>query len=299
MKRIVCMALTALLLAAFGSACAQEEAALLPRTASALVEFVESKLGCGYLFGATGEICSRSMRNSRAKQYPQQEQRILGVAEKWDGMEVYDCNGLIKAFLECSEGEYPKAWRTNVDGATKIWIKDIAPIETMPLQPGILLLQYDEEDGDFDHIGVYTGEGWCVHARGHAYGVVTDMIPWQWTHWGRATWLEYDLPAEEGSVTPNIYADAGDVMLVDTTTGYKLTVYAKPDTDTKLGVRLENHSLLLIDGLVEDEPYWRRIIVDDYGKKKVGYIPVRHLSEAYDMEAVEAFLAEMQMNEEE
>ncbi len=61
-----------------------------------IAEFAASKLGCGYVYGATGWICSKARREQQAQQYPDQAGNILGVCAKWDGVQCYDCAQLTR-----------------------------------------------------------------------------------------------------------------------------------------------------------------------------------------------------------
>lgn len=53
-------------------------------------------VGNGYIWGATGWVCSRERREQQAKQYLGQADMILGVGAKWDGMICWDCATFVR-----------------------------------------------------------------------------------------------------------------------------------------------------------------------------------------------------------
>lgn len=254
----------------------------VPRTASELIAFVQGRIGSGYVYGSSGELCDARLREARAVLYPHYAKSLLGIAAQWDGGEVYDCVGLVKAFLGRSIGEFPETWNTNVIGAAKRWMSELEPIATMPREPGLLLLQMDPETGEFMHMGVYTGNGMCVHARGHMYGVVEDPMPQLWTHWARPSWLTFDIAAEKTTYWPP-YLAGGDRALVDTSYGGDLPLYTLPSASEGrfTGVRLTNKSTIIIDDIPDEEnaSFWRRVTSKDRrGKSVTGYVYAKDLT---------------------
>lgn len=251
-----------------------------PRTASALVRFVRSKLGAGYLYGASGKICSPSYRAATRDIYPEYTDVINSYAYLWDGGEVYDCIGLFKAFLRSSAGEFDEKWSTNVNGSVTRWMTTPEPLATMPREPGIFLLQQNPTNEGFMHVGLYIGGGVSIHARGHRYGVVADPMPQLWTHWARASWLTYDLPEEPYAEWP-VYMGEGERVLVDTASGNALNVYRRPqeNMDYWIRVRVPNYTEITIEEIPAGAPYWRIVTVPDTaGKLHTGYVFAKDLS---------------------
>lgn len=253
----------------------------VPRTASELIAFVNGRVGSGYVYGSSGELCDLRLRESRATMYPHYAKSLMGIAAQWDGVEVYDCVGLVKAFLSRSIGEFPETWNTNVIGAAKRWMSELAPIDTMPREPGLLLLQMDPDTGEFMHMGVYTGNGMCVHARGHTYGVVEDPMPQLWTHWARPSWLEFDITEKDSYWPP--YLAGGDRAIVDTSYGGDLPLYTLPSSSEGrfTGVRLTNKSIIVIEAVPDDEnaSFWRRVTTTDKrGNPVTGYVYAKDLT---------------------
>jgi peptidoglycan hydrolase-like protein with peptidoglycan-binding domain len=258
-----------------------EAEAPLPRTASALVAFLRTKVGSAYLYGASGRECSPSYRAVLKERYPEYSDIISNHSPRYDGLEAYDCTGLIQAFLEASEGEFPAEWRTNVNGSLARWMTPPEPIETMPREPGIILLQQSVGVSSFMHVGVYIGDGLCVHSRGHRHGVVVDPMPQLWTHWARASWLTYDLLEEPAAEEWPAYMGVGDRVLVDTATGGGLNLYKKPIARNRYwsGWRSPNYPERTILEVPEDAPFFRKVTMLSYrGDLYVGYVFAKDLS---------------------
>ncbi len=253
---------------------------LFQRKASQMITFMRTRIGLGYIYGGSGEVCSRDVRLARAGQYPEFAELLRGIAAKWDGLEVYDCNGLFKAFLDRSEGEYPDSWHTNVTGAALRWSVELGPIETMPKQPGIMLLQKRDPGSGYMHTGVYIGNGIFVHARGHTYGVMAEQMPQVWTHWVRLSWLEYDLPEETGDVPWDGGLSVGDYAMIDTPAGVPTVLRVTPDEKSlQLSSVIDNKTKVMITEVPEGKNYWRMISgIDRKGKQVSGYVYAKDLT---------------------
>jgi hypothetical protein len=146
-----------------------------------IAEFAASKLGCGYVYGATGWICSKARREQQAQQYPDQAGNILGVCAKWDGVQCYDCAQLTRFAAKAAGVVLPS-------GATSQWRSSVweakGEIASLPDEPGILL--YRQSGEKMQHTGVYVGGGFVVEARGSSQGVIRSALSsYNWTHWGK------------------------------------------------------------------------------------------------------------------
>ena len=150
---------------------------------SNIENWIRSKVGCGYVYGATGWVCSEKRRQQQAEQYPEYADNILGVCAKWDGKECYDCAQLIRRALE-SVGV------TGVpSGATSQWNKkslwsEYGAISTLP-SDGLVAL-WRASDGAMQHVGWRMSDGAVIDARSSSKGViVSELSSYKWTHWGR------------------------------------------------------------------------------------------------------------------
>ena len=54
--------------------------------ASKIVEFAQSKVGCGYVWGATGQI----LTESKLKAFARNEHVDYNICKKWIGKQVFD-----------------------------------------------------------------------------------------------------------------------------------------------------------------------------------------------------------------
>ena len=252
-----------------------------PRRASAFVDFLYAHLGDGYVYGKSGEMATPTVRGAAARLFPEYRALLKGYARRWDGLPVFDCTGLMMAFLDASKGVFPDRWRVTVNGAANRWMMEIGPIHTMPRQPGLLLLQEDPDKPNvFMHIGAYVGDGWCIHARGHRYGVVREPMPQLWTHWARPVWLEMDMPYEPRIPWPQ-YMGPGTWVIADSSAGDAVQLYSQPIKDAKYKTKVSfpNYTDLMIASVPEDLPYWRVAAApDSAGNPVTGYVYARDLS---------------------
>lgn len=145
--------------------------------------WIRSKVGCGYVYGATGWICSEKRRQQQAEQYPEYADNILGVCAKWDGKECYDCAQLIRRALE-------SVGMTGIpSGATSQWEKkslwsDFGAISSLP-SDGLVVL-WRAADGKMQHVGWRLSDGTVVDARSSSKGVIMSKPEdYAWTHWAR------------------------------------------------------------------------------------------------------------------
>ena len=157
------------------------------------------RIGCPYVMGGTGKVCSPSYREARAAQYPNYAEqirnncpRLSGSASscsacKWADPETgkgklcYDCAQLALACMAA-------AGIPLVSGANSQWKKtrfsESGEIIGLPRDKVCLVFRKDS-DGKMHHVGVYMGDGSVIHARGHAYGVVQQQLEdVTFTHYG-------------------------------------------------------------------------------------------------------------------
>lgn len=163
----------------------------MPSKREAMVEKANSLVGCGYIYGATGWICTQKRLEQQAKQYPSYADAIERYGPKWIGKPCYDCAQLTREVAKQAGVSLPSGatsqWR-----AAGIW-KEKDVIDTLPDEAGIFL--FTMRDGRMTHTGVSVGGGEEVDARGHAYGVVRRKIrDTSYTHWARLA-IDYDAPA--------------------------------------------------------------------------------------------------------
>ncbi|MBQ4095710.1 MAG: C40 family peptidase [Oscillospiraceae bacterium] len=134
------------------------------KTASGLVSFVKAKLGTPYVYGAKGEKLTLEKYNTLKKLYGS----LVWASDKNKvGKTCTDCSGLISWYT----GKVVNS-TTYKNTATKV----LTISKLSQAVPGCALWRQG-------HIGVYIGDGYCIEAKGSAYGVVkTKASQGGWTH---------------------------------------------------------------------------------------------------------------------
>ena len=182
----------------------------MPSKREAMTARALALVGCGYIYGATGWICTRARMEQQMRQYPTYAGQIQRYGKKWLGKPCYDCAQLTRDVARRAGVSLPSGatsqWR-----AAGIW-KEKDVIDTLPNEAGLFL--YTMRDGRMTHTGVSIGHGEEVDARGHAYGVVRRPIRGTtFTHWARlavdgvvgaATWTALPGEDEEPSAPTSI-----------------------------------------------------------------------------------------------
>ena len=149
-------------------------------------------VGCGYVYGATGWICTRTRLDQQARQYPQYADLIYKYGPKWLGRPCYDCAQLTRAVAQAAGVSLPSGSSSQWNAAS-VW-KEKGTIETLPGEAGLFVFTLNA--GRATHTAVTIGGGQAVDARGHALGVVRRSLSGaSYTHWARLN-VDYDAPAE-------------------------------------------------------------------------------------------------------
>ena len=149
-------------------------------TGKDLAEFAISKIGTPYVYGAKGEYgeLTRDWLTTLIKFYPNMYSAdYIKKAEKYVGKVCCDCSGLISWYTKKLLSSTMLKGTADYTG----YIKDIdkAPVGAVLWRQG--------------HVGVYIGNGYCVEARGIAYGTVkTKVKDRDFTHYLLFDWMIYD-----------------------------------------------------------------------------------------------------------
>jgi len=147
---------------------------------SDLIAFVSNKIGCGYVYGSTGELITEAFIQSKARQYPAQyTASYIQASRKWIGKVAYDCSGLIRKATGTSTNANGYYLKATEKGKTS----------TRPETPGVLVFQA-RRDGTMYHVGVYIGDDKVIEARGVEYGVV-ETAGRTWSHWAKCHAVDY------------------------------------------------------------------------------------------------------------
>ena len=173
-----------------------------------------SRVGNPYLMGGTGQPCTVSYRKARAAQYPGSAAKIkancpwmMGKANTCKGCRYFDdSTGQGKRAYDCAQ---LTRWAMDtigikmVSGATSQWQKTpwaaLGEMDSLPEGKMVILYRQDSKNV-MGHTGVSLGDGSCVHAKGHDYGVVREGIAayGRWTHWGIPIGLYEEIPKAAG-----------------------------------------------------------------------------------------------------
>jgi len=182
--------------------------------AAKVVAYAKSKLGCGYIWGTSGQMCTQKLidqKKSNGHVDPK-------VVKKWIGKQVFDCAGLVaKAFQQVGI--------KMATGATSAWQRTSWEIKggiaNYPKNKVCVL--YTEGKGRMQHTGIYIGNGEFIHAAGSSTGVVKGKMPGKWTHYGIPKGLyengvtpspkEPETPIASGSKAKVTAASGGTVNL--------------------------------------------------------------------------------------
>lgn len=171
----------------------------MAKTNSGLVEYAKSKVGCYYWFGTFGQMASRSLYNSKKKQYPDYYTASDFNTQIANPKQVFDCAGLIKAYLWTNDiDDTHPVYKSSQDfGATGFYnnAKVKGSISSFDKIAGRLVFR--GTDKTKTHVGVYIGDGYVVEAKGHAYGVVKSTYDSsKWQYWAQCHLIEEDVKPE-------------------------------------------------------------------------------------------------------
>lgn len=144
-----------------------------------LVDWAESKVGCGYVWGATGQTLTEKSLNDLYNRYPDHVDK--SIVKKWLGKQVFDCASFnvqaLKAVGISVKSGATTQWKTTA------WDKK-GTIDTLP-EDKVCLLYRAVNSSTMQHTGIYCGNGYFIDARGSNNGVVKNKLgTYAWTHWG-------------------------------------------------------------------------------------------------------------------
>lgn len=171
-------------------------------------------VGCPYVFAATGQTCTPSLRKNRAAAKPAYADAIYKNCPvlsgkksdcsgcKYQGKRAFDCRGL--TYIVCKEA----GLKISSIGATSQykaddWIEK-GTIDKMPANTPCCVFHQDKNDASkMSHTGFNLGDGYTVDCRGHSTGTVmkkTDSYPW--THYAIPKGAYEDIDTPEPSPEP-------------------------------------------------------------------------------------------------
>ena len=189
------------------------------QNASDFVDFLVSRVGCGYAYGSYGQMCTNDLIDRLKTKSPSQAANLEISRSKWMGRYVSDCSGLIKWFLliqgvvNCD---------TNADGMYRDWCGYVGTTTNMPAvlpKPGGVVV-FRLSKGKATHIGVHIGYNKIIEAKGCNEGVVvTQYDPNYWHAYGYLDWIgdsldptqipDLALVADASTIPSNLGPDEG------------------------------------------------------------------------------------------
>lgn len=142
-------------------------------TTQSFLDLIRGTVGCGYIWGADGEILTESLLKQLENTYgySHYHQGNGADASKWMGKQVFDCSGLVvwalrKLNLIPAQADY------TAQGIFESLCYEVSKDE---LKPGDLFFR--QGASGIYHVGVVIENNQVIEARGLAYGVIQRNLP--------------------------------------------------------------------------------------------------------------------------
>lgn len=214
-------------------------------------QWVLSKKGCGYIWGATGQKLTESALNALIKQYP--DHVTYAAGSKWLGKYVYDCASFVRLAMK-------QAGISMVSGASSQWKKtkwaQSGTIDTLPKDKICCLYRESPSANPMQHTGIYLGDGTTMDARGTSSGVIfSNLSAYKWTHWGIPEGL-YD--GNTTTVEPEVYEVLYEAKVIASSGS---TVRMRSSKSTTSSV-LANIPIGTVVSVLEDQDGWDQLMYD-------------------------------------
>lgn len=155
--------------------------------------WLNEQIGCPYIFGGTMHECTPDYRRTQMRNYEKYADLITNNCQilkstgsgrpistcsgcKWaingKGRPAYDCAQLVRFAMK-------QIGIILVSGANPQWLKTAfavtGDIADMPKDMMCIVYRKDP-DKKMHHTGMYMGNGYVIHAKGHNYGVVKEKL---------------------------------------------------------------------------------------------------------------------------
>lgn len=164
----------------------------------------EPLVGSPYVFGSWGTFCSPSEREKRAKYSPKYSDKIRKYCPvlsgkqtvcggcQYNGRRAFDCRGLTDYVLKTAGiiDLYGDSVTTQYNTSSNWSQKGL--LTDAPDVPCYVLFRKDSGNR-YGHTGLYL-DGYAIHAKGHAYGVVRESVGKLFTHYAIPANLYEEIP---------------------------------------------------------------------------------------------------------
>lgn len=237
-----------------------------------LVEYAKAQVGRPYWMGTYGQIADVVLLAYKRNQYPQ-GYPTPGNPKFMDqlGQKVHDCNGLVYAASECETPDSkPRKYPDPYYGVPTLFkhCSEAGVLDAnTQLVKGELLFR-----NNLGHVGIYGGDGFVYHAKGHAWGVLKEKYDYkQWTHHGKFTEM-YDYSSGKRKLEINMPTTIKEGMLGPTvkdwqalllSAGFELPIYGM-DGDfgketKKATIEYQQSRNIYADGIVDHSTWQERL----------------------------------------
>ena len=171
------------------------------KTTAGLLTYAQAQLGKPYWYGTFGNIADQALLDAKKYQYPSQFPDAHDFASDF-GKRVHDCVGLVKGYRWSETPSSTPVYNSSEDvDCTGMFYQCVGtrtgPIagDTLGIPLGSLLFIGNYmPDGSYraTHVGVFSGTGKVIEARGREHGVVESNLSDRplFTHWGIPSWLQ-------------------------------------------------------------------------------------------------------------
>lgn len=192
-------------------------------------EYALSKVGCGYVWGATGQTASEAVLQTLYARHP--DHVNLTIVRKWIGKQIFDCAGFVAKSMN-QVGIKPATGATSAWNGTQ-WARK-GDISTLPSDKVCCLYKKKADGSGMQHTGLYLGDGIVVDARGSSQGVIKSTLSsYPWTNWGIPVGLytEDELNDISGGSAPVEVIKVAYQAVVEASSGSTVNMRSGPSTN--------------------------------------------------------------------
>ena len=162
------------------------------KTNKGLLDYATKQLGKPYWYGTFGQVSTITLYEMKKAQYP--KYYTANDYELQLNQKVHDCVGLIKGYLWCDTPDgKPKYIKEQDKSANGMYNASTikGDMSTFIDCEGILGYK-GSSTNKITHVGISTGGGYVIEAKGHKYGVVKSKLDSTWKYWSKCPYITYE-----------------------------------------------------------------------------------------------------------